>query len=478
MKKQRYLDFIQKLLDNEQDFQDFQACYQQRLSKSIKLLGSKEEKADLIDELHQQGRNLKTPDLSSWKKSYDDVLLVSKDDATTLGNHAFHQTGYFYVQEVAAGLSAQILAPEKGDLILDLCSAPGGKSVQLADQLLAFWAGAVLANEPSNPRRKALIFNLNRCWLSNTAVSAYDGTQIGDLAPEQFDKVLVDAPCSGEGMQYKHDKTVTFRDQKAADKLAKLQHQLLISGLKALKVWWTLVYSTCTLNPFENEGVLASVLQTLGNAVILEEVPIDQKSPGFQNFKNQTFLSPEEANKVARFRPHLQHTGGFFIAKFRKLNSFTSLSKRDKRTLLPSSLDRSRGLQEKVRATLHRTWGIPQQSAFRFFASSQAVYCTTLEKTQLPPSLFIEKIWIPIFKLGFKGDRIPQQGLARIFGAFASKNTYELNIQQLQTIIETKELSLDEDLSWAQEFVILNWKGKGQLLAKSVAGVLKSKIGT
>lgn len=94
----------------------------------------------------------------------------------------------------------------------------------------------MLANEPSNPRRKALIFNLNRCGMLNTAVSAYDGTQIGDLASEAFDKVLVDAPCSGEGMQYKHDKSVQLWDQKAAEKLAKLQFQLLLSGIKALKV--------------------------------------------------------------------------------------------------------------------------------------------------------------------------------------------------------------------------------------------------
>ena len=94
----------------------------------------------------------------------------------------------------------------------------------------------MLANELSNPRRKALIFNLNRCGMHNTAVSAYDGTQIGELAPEAFDKVLVDAPCSGEGMQYKHDKSVQLWDQKAAEKLAKLQLQLLLSGIKALKV--------------------------------------------------------------------------------------------------------------------------------------------------------------------------------------------------------------------------------------------------
>jgi len=70
----------------------------------------------------------------------------------------------------------------------------------------------------------------------NTAISAYKGEDIGDLAPETFDTVLVDAPCSGEGMQYKHDKKVQMRDQKAADKLAKLQTQLLLSGIKALKV--------------------------------------------------------------------------------------------------------------------------------------------------------------------------------------------------------------------------------------------------
>lgn len=120
--------------------------------------------------------------------------------------------------------------------MLDLCAAPGGKTVQLADALLAQGAGFVLANEPLSPRRKALIFNLNRCGLHNTAILGYRGEQIGDLAPESFDKVLVDAPCSGEGMNYKHDKNTRYRDAKSAQQFATLQLQILISGLKALKV--------------------------------------------------------------------------------------------------------------------------------------------------------------------------------------------------------------------------------------------------
>lgn len=123
----------------------------------------------------------------------------------------------------------------------------------------------------------------------------------------------------------------------------------------------------------------------------LEVVPIDEKASGFTHFAGQELLSPADAQKVARFRPHLQQTGGFFIAKLRKLASIPSEKKLDTRTLKTQQREHSAELQKKVWDFLYEHWEIPQQSAFHFFASSQAIYATHQDFSKLSSSLFIEK---------------------------------------------------------------------------------------
>lgn len=122
-------------------------------------------------------------------------------------------------------------------------------------------------------------------------------------------------------MNYKHDKNTRYRDPKLAASFSKMQSELLSSGFQALKVGGELVYSTCTLNPLENEQVISKLLAKYPDAIELLDVPIDQKSLGLTHYAEQELLSPEQASKVARFWPHIQSTGGFFIAKLRKIKS-------------------------------------------------------------------------------------------------------------------------------------------------------------
>ena len=137
MKKIPYLELIHQLLPDEDQFLAFQKAYQQIVPKSIKLISFKASKADLDPFFTSEGRNLSSPALTYGGKFYDEVCYVEKNENKSLGSYFLHQAGFFYVQEVAAGLSAQVLPLEKGDLVLDLCAAPGGKTIQLADQLLS-----------------------------------------------------------------------------------------------------------------------------------------------------------------------------------------------------------------------------------------------------------------------------------------------------------------------------------------------------
>ncbi|MDR2415254.1 MAG: RsmB/NOP family class I SAM-dependent RNA methyltransferase [Candidatus Peribacteria bacterium] len=326
MKKISYVEMVKTLLP-ENEYAAFKHHYNKPLQKSIKILTSKTDVSTFSERVAKDGRTLKTPNFSRKGKYYDDVLLVEKSNKQSLGSHPLHQEGYFYVQEMAAGLAAQMLQLQPGDIVLDLCAAPGGKSIQLADKLLSLSlqkgnrrettknSGLLISNEPSPKRRKALQANLERCGIRNALITGYDGRQLGQLLQGQCDKVLLDAPCSGEGMQYKADCKIYQRNEKAVKKLAHLQKQLLIAGLNALKGGGELVYSTCTTNTIENEGVVASVLETLGDCVELMNVNIEEKSSG---------IAPNLTSKVARFRPHLHHTGGFFIAKFKRTSPNTS----------------------------------------------------------------------------------------------------------------------------------------------------------
>ncbi|MDR0282109.1 MAG: hypothetical protein LBI53_01995 [Candidatus Peribacteria bacterium] len=134
MKRFSYLDMVKTLLP-EREFEAFAQSYTKPLKKSIKILKSNQHISAIHEQLTNEGRSLIPPNFSRKGKIYDDVLFVDKTDKYSLGNHPLHQQGAFYVQEMAAGLPAQILNIQPGEIVLDICAAPGGKSIQLADKL-------------------------------------------------------------------------------------------------------------------------------------------------------------------------------------------------------------------------------------------------------------------------------------------------------------------------------------------------------
>ena len=361
MKSISYLDMVKEIL-NESEFFEFEKCYNNPVKKSIKILNHrwyKNNKSDLHNIVYStfsNERDLSEPDFSyNWNK-YNDVLFATRKEnlkSASLWSHYLHQAWLIYVQEMAASLSVQMLGIQPWDYVLDMCAAPWGKSVQIADSLqphptpLLIGEGKhevlgevntqdsssqapqnddnmwfLISNEIDQWRKKALESNLHRCGIFNAWISNQDWCVIWDKFPETFDKVLVDAPCSWEWMQYKSDKKIRQRDEKKSRKLSDLQIQLLISWLKTLKVWGELVYSTCTTNVLENEYVVLEVLKKYWDKIELLPVPLEEKSDWICSWRWNEILSAENAKKVARLWPHVHWTGGFFITKFRKGLSF------------------------------------------------------------------------------------------------------------------------------------------------------------
>lgn len=500
MKSISYLDMVKEVL-NESEFFEFEKCYNNPVKKSIKILNHrwyKNNKSDLHNIIYStisNQRDLSEPDFSYNSNKYNDVLFTTRKEnlkPSSLWSHYLHQTGLIYVQEMAASLSVQILWVQPWNYVLDLCAAPWGKSVQIADRLTDWF---LISNEIDQWRKKALESNLHRCGLFNVWVINQDWCIIWDIFPETFDKVLVDAPCSWEWMQYKSDKKVRQRDEKKSKKLSDLQIQLLISWLKALKVWGELVYSTCTTNVLENEYVVSEVLKEYWDKIELLPVPLKEKSDWICSWRENKILSHENAKKVARLWPHVHWTGGFFIAKFKKVEAMETTHSPDKSGTPPhrgesskqhfcslwGELDCEAGLRG-CKNTLLSTWWISPISDLDFFISK---YTVNIAPKSLIQSHFENKIsnieiWLPIFKIledkkNNSQKLIPLVWIAQIFGHLATQNVLEISDEQLNLLMEKRDLNDERLKDYEWNFVILRWNGVGVWLVSVQKWIWKNK---
>lgn len=190
----------------------------------------------------------------AWEPNGRFLSLASK-----AGAHPLHEAGAYYIQEPSAMLPAALLAARPGETVLDLCAAPGGKSTQLAASMAG--EGTLVCNEPVPGRAQVLSRNLERMGVTNAVVVSAEPNALALAWPELFDAVLVDAPCSGEGMFRRHPETRLEWNEHAPARCAARQRNILESACAMLKVGGRLCYSTCTLNPEENELTFGALLQ-------------------------------------------------------------------------------------------------------------------------------------------------------------------------------------------------------------------------
>ncbi len=181
------------------------------------------------------------------------------ENVTSLGNSPLHHCGAFYIQEPSATSAVEMLGVEKDDFVLDLCAAPGGKSTQIAAKLGR--SGLLWSNEIVKSRANILLSNIERMGVSNAVVSNCHPDVLCQRLENQFDKVLVDAPCSGEGMFRKNQEAQNEWSEEHVKSCAQRQLNILESAKRVLKPSGVLVYSTCTFSVEENEGVITRFLE-------------------------------------------------------------------------------------------------------------------------------------------------------------------------------------------------------------------------
>ncbi|MFH1801595.1 MAG: RsmB/NOP family class I SAM-dependent RNA methyltransferase [archaeon] len=317
--KPLFLERMQELLPDEKEFQDYLDILKISPVRSIRCNTLKISPGKLKMRLEEKRWKIKQP----WKNNPEVMIVENELSPGELGRALEHLLGYYYIQELASMLPVIALSPKKNELILDLCAAPGSKTTQLSSEMEG--TGTIIANEISMGRLKILASNLERCGAANTIITKKDGGVLCKRIAKynfesELDRILIDAPCSGEGTLRSSLKTYSMWNIKTIKNLPRIQRDLISSALKILKQDGILIYSTCTHAPEENEEVVDAVLKEFKEKIKLEKIKLPKEvktREGITKWEDKIYS--EEVKKCARIYPQDNNTEGFFIAKFKKI---------------------------------------------------------------------------------------------------------------------------------------------------------------
>lgn len=237
------------------------------------------------------------------------------DPAARPGLHPYHAAGLYYLQEPSAMAPAALLNPRPGDVVLDLCAAPGGKSTQIAAAMAG--AGMLVCNEINPKRARILSRNIERMGVRNALVLNERPQTLAKRFPHYFDKILVDAPCSGEGMFRKEEAAVADWSRETVEMCARRQGEILSSAAQMLAPGGKLVYSTCTFAPQEDEGAVSAFLKRHPEFEV-EAADAPWFAPGDPGLADDPAPGLE---KTFRLMPHLLRGEGHYAAVLRHTGS-------------------------------------------------------------------------------------------------------------------------------------------------------------
>ena len=204
---------------------------------------------------------------------------------------------------------ASRLPVEPGERVLDMCAAPGGKATELGARLQG--RGILVANDISSSRARALLKNLELTGLANFYVTSEEPETLREKLPEFFHKVLIDAPCSGEGMFHKEPKMARYWEEKPPAYYAQIQKRLILQGADLLMPGGMLLYSTCTFSQLENEEVIAWLLKKRPDMEVIEAAPYQGFTPGFSLAGEEEEINRQISRCIRIFPPENERRGTF-----------------------------------------------------------------------------------------------------------------------------------------------------------------------
>ncbi|MEK6899505.1 MAG: RsmB/NOP family class I SAM-dependent RNA methyltransferase [Nanoarchaeota archaeon] len=300
--KQDFIERYSKLTDWE-DFKKYSLSFLRRSIRVNTLLCSV---ADAKKNILSKGWVL---DPIPWCK---EGFWIAHPDRRDVGNLLEYHIGEVYVQEAASMIPPLVLKPKPGEIVLDMCASPGSKTTQMAAMMEN--KGLLVANDYKGDRLQSLGINLQRSVLTNTLITLMHGRKFSTF---QFDKILLDAPCSGTGTIRKSLKTIRIWNANMITKLARQQKELIETAFENLKSGGEMVYSTCSVEPEEDEGVVNHLLKKYENAKVMKVALKGLKtSPAVMEFEGEKYHP--DVQHTLRIWPQDNDTEGFFIAKIKK----------------------------------------------------------------------------------------------------------------------------------------------------------------
>ncbi len=299
--KEKFIDRLSGLTDFEK-FKEYSLKYP-RASIRVNTLKIN------VEELKQRLENAWELEQVPWCR--EGFFIRNFEGRRDVGNLTEHCLGYFFVQEASAMLPVVALDPKPGEMILDMCASPGPKTTQIAQYMNN--EGLIVANDYKRDRTKPLSLNIQRCGVANTVMTLGDARKFKDF---QFDRILLDAPCSGTGTIRKSLKTLRLWNPNMVKRLSITQKELIDTAFQNLKPGGVLVYSTCSVEPEENEGVISFLLDKYDDAQT-EYINVDiSRSEPVTQIENKA-LNKGVSNSL-RLWPQDNDTDGFFVCRIKK----------------------------------------------------------------------------------------------------------------------------------------------------------------
>lgn len=370
---------------------------------------------------------------------------------TVLGRHWTFLAGLVHIQEAVSMLPVMVLDPKPGEHVLDLCAAPGNKTAQIAIAMQN--RGTVVANDRDYGRMRAFGQIQKRLGLINVSTTICDGVRFPDR-DNTFDKVLVDAPCSCEGTVRKRTEKKFTPNVGHSRRLAQVQVQLLKKAIQLCRPGGSIVYSTCTFSPEENEAVIDHILKTQGEALSIEPISLPDFtfSPGITHWAGRDF-DPRVINTV-RIWPHQNDTGGFFMALLHKRETQAPVPR-------PMRLDFSSDAFAPYLKQLVSRFAFDPAcfEGYDFVPSAKGFYLVNqdqLSRTGCLPSSFVDASGLFFLKTKIQFPKL-STAAAMLFGAHAHKNTIALTFEQFQAYLAQEDAALTP-------CQILNCTGTGYVL--------------
>jgi len=407
MLPEAFIDRMKEMLGDE--FEEFLTSFNDEKYQALRVNTLKVDKEDFYKASPFELENVK------W---CENGFYYNKTD--TPGKHCYHEAGVYYIQEPSAMLPGELMEAKQGERILDMCAAPGGKSTHIASYMKG--EGILVCNEIHPARAKILSENIERMGIRNAIVTNESPNSLAKIFNEYFDRIMVDAPCSGEGMFRKDPDTICEWSEDRISTNSDRQLEILMQAHKCLKTGGIIIYSTCTFSEIEDEDVVLRFLEKY-NYEIMDVV---------QECKEWTTHGTKIV-KARRFYPFTGNGEGQFVCVIKKLDECEEFHK--PKRLIPEFI---KGKDKEILENfLKDNFDIPNW--YKFVIVRDEIMAVTQEMLDLIP------LKINIINAGVRIGRI-EKGILKphhqVFSAFGkyAKAKIELSQDEFRKYVHGEEL--------------------------------------